>query len=107
MFVFERTSSSAAPAERASRNGTIRGSARSAELVQTRLALCLNQSSPSASNGPRLPVAILRPASSYRHAGGAHQLLLWQGPSFVLRQAVAQASDDLPCPDQSVADGVG
>src|SRR5262249_48372512 len=59
MFVFERTSSSAAPAERTSRNGTIRGSARSAELEQTRLALCFNQSSPSASNEPRLASLLL------------------------------------------------
>ena len=46
MFAFERTSSCAAPAVRASRNGTIRSSARSAELVETRLALRLNQTNP-------------------------------------------------------------
>ena len=44
MFAFERMSSFAAPAVRASRNGTIHSSVRSAELEETRL--CLNQSSP-------------------------------------------------------------
>src|SRR5262249_55447198 len=62
MFAFERMSSFAAPAARPSRNGTIRSSARSAELDEARLALCLNQSSPLPTRRPRLrpPAAAFR-----------------------------------------------